>query len=66
MKHNGTQGFPSHEDADMIPEGINYMHTSESQNEQGESAETEMHKLPYMSDNAQDIDNSRRSRGSSI
>jgi hypothetical protein len=54
--------FPDPNEHD-IPEGIGWEWTSESQNEQGEAAERERTKIPYLSQNAEDIMNSKRSRG---
>ena len=45
-----------------MPEGFGIM-TPEEQNEQGEEEERKRHAIPYLSDNAQDIENSKRSRG---
>ena len=45
-----------------MPEGFGTM-TPESQNEQGEAEERERTKIPYLSRNAEDIENSKRSRG---
>jgi hypothetical protein len=46
-----------------IPEGVDWSWTAESQNEQGEHEERERTKIPYLSRNAEDILNSKRSRG---
>jgi hypothetical protein len=40
-----------------------YSWSSENQNEQGEAEEKKRTAIPYMSENAQDIENSKRSRG---
>ena len=45
-----------------MPEGFGTM-TPEAQNEQGEEEERKRNKIPYLSENAQDIENSKRSRG---
>jgi hypothetical protein len=47
----------------VLPEGIDTSWTAESQNEQAEHAERERTKIPYLSRNAEDILNSKRSRG---
>lgn len=46
-----------------IPEGIGWEWTAEAQNEQGEAEERKRTAIPYMSRNAEDIENSKRSRG---
>lgn len=61
MKPNKPQ-FPDANAHDM-PEGVDYSWTSESQQEMSDHYERERMKLPYMSENAQDIENSKRSRG---
>jgi hypothetical protein len=45
-----------------MPEGFGTM-TPEAQDELAEAAERERTKIPYMSRNAEDIENSKRSRG---
>jgi hypothetical protein len=47
----------------VLPEGIDWSWTAESQNEQGEEEERKLYASPYLSENAQDIENSKRSRG---
>ena len=49
-------------DHGQMPEGFGTM-TPEAQNEQGEEEERKRNKIPYLSENAQDIENSKRSRG---
>ena len=46
-----------------IPEGHDWSWTGESRAEQSEHDERELFKQPYMSRNAEDIENSKRSRG---
>lgn len=56
--------FPDINSVDFgdMPEGFGTM-TPESQNEQAETIERERTKIPYLSRNAEDILNSKRSRG---
>ncbi len=44
-------------------EGHNWEWTPERQQEMSDHYERERMKIPYMSENAQDIENSKRSRG---
>ena len=46
-----------------IPEGVDWRWTAESQDELAQSEEKKRHAIPYLSENAQDIENSKRSRG---
>ena len=49
-----------------IPEGADWSWSSESQNEQAEKEAAARNKIPYLSRNAEDIENSKRSRGERI
>lgn len=57
-----AEHFPKADNYD-IPEGVDWSWTAESQNEQGEEEERKQTAIPYLSENAQDIENSKRSRG---
>jgi hypothetical protein len=54
--------FPDPNEHEM-PEGVDWSWTSESQNELADAAERERTKIPYLSRNAEDMLNSKRSRG---
>ena len=49
-----------------IPEGVDWSWTGESMDEQADAEERERTKIPYMSRNAEDIENSKRSRGEKL
>ena len=51
------------QDAHGIPEGHDWSWTGESMAEQSDAEERERTKIPYLSRNAEDIENSKRSRG---
>jgi hypothetical protein len=58
-----TSHYAEHHD---IPEGVDWSWTGESMDEQADAAERERTKVPYMSRNAEDIENSKRSRGENL
>lgn len=58
-----SQSIENYENTYGVPEGVDWRWTAESQNEQAEEEERERTKIPYMSRNAEDIENSKRSRG---
>lgn len=63
MKDKRTESqFPDPNKHDM-PEGVDWSWTAESQDELAAAAEREHTKIPYLSRNAEDILNSKRSRG---
>jgi hypothetical protein len=49
-----------------IPEGVDWSWTGESMDERADEEERERTKIPYMSRNAEDIENSKRSRGENL
>lgn len=58
-----SQDMENYQNKYGVPEGVDWSWTAESQNEQGEAEERERFKQPYLSRNAEDIENSKRSRG---
>jgi hypothetical protein len=49
-----------------IPEGVDWSWTGESMDERADAEERERTKIPHMSRNAEDIENSKRSRGENL
>ena len=60
-----AEQFPKADNYD-IPEGVDWSWTGESMDEQADAEERERTKIPYMSRNAEDIENSKRSRGENL